>query len=63
MKSPSRGAIAIRMPALADSQLDEDACTALRRGHAGFVFQSFQLMPHLSASENMMLPLELTGAA
>ncbi|AOJ80598.1 ABC transporter ATP-binding protein [Burkholderia sp. MSMB617WGS] len=42
-------------------QLDEDARAALRNGAVGFVFQSFQLMPHLSALENVMLPLELQG--
>ncbi|KAF1025779.1 MAG: putative ABC transporter ATP-binding protein YknY [Burkholderia plantarii] len=41
--------------------LDEDARAALRNGSVGFVFQSFQLMPHLSALENVMLPLELRG--
>jgi putative ABC transport system ATP-binding protein len=43
------------------TQLDEDARAALRSGHVGFVFQSFQLMPHLTALENVMLPLELAG--
>ncbi|AOK30964.1 ABC transporter ATP-binding protein [Burkholderia singularis] len=43
------------------SQLDEDARAALRNGAVGFVFQSFQLMPHLTALENVMLPLELQG--
>jgi putative ABC transport system ATP-binding protein len=41
--------------------LDEDARAALRNGAVGFVFQSFQLMPHLTALENVMLPLELRG--
>ncbi len=41
--------------------LDEDQRAALRARHVGFVFQSFQLMPNLSALENVMLPLELAG--
>ena len=43
--------------------LDEDARAALRGRLAGFVFQSFQLLPALTALENVMLPLELAGAA
>ena len=39
--------------------LDEDGRAALRAGRVGFVFQSFQLIPGLSALENVMLPLEL----
>lgn len=42
---------------------DEDARAALRGRLAGFVFQAFQLMPHLNALENVMLPLELAGRA
>jgi putative ABC transport system ATP-binding protein len=42
--------------------LDEDARAVLRGEMIGFVFQSFQLLPALSALENVMLPLELTGA-
>ncbi|HSW04768.1 ABC transporter ATP-binding protein [Aquabacterium sp.] len=41
--------------------LDEDARAALRARQLGFVFQSFQLLGHLSALENVMLPLELLG--
>ncbi len=42
--------------------MDEDARAALRGRMLGFVFQSFQLLPALTAIENVMLPLELTGA-
>src|SRR5471030_2617290 len=42
--------------------LDEDGRAALRKEKLGFVFQSFQLLPHLTALENVMLPLELRGA-
>ena len=41
--------------------LDEDGRAALRARAIGFVFQSFQLLPHLTALENVLLPLELTG--
>ena len=41
--------------------LDEDARAALRAQKVGFVFQSFQLLANLSALENVMLPLELSG--
>jgi putative ABC transport system ATP-binding protein len=43
--------------------LDEDARAALRGAEIGFVFQSFQLLPALTALENVMLPLELAGVA
>ena len=43
------------------SALDEDGRAALRRRSVGFVFQSFQLLPALTALENVMLPLELAG--
>jgi len=43
--------------------LDEDGRAALRGRLVGFVFQSFQLLPALTALENVMLPLELAGAA
>lgn len=41
--------------------LDEDGRASLRKARLGFVFQSFQLLAHLSALENVMLPLELRG--
>jgi putative ABC transport system ATP-binding protein len=48
---------------LALSGQDEDARAAIRQRLLGFVFQSFQLLPALTAQENVMLPLELAGAA
>ena len=41
--------------------LDEDGRARLRRNQVGFVFQSFQLLPAMTALENVMLPLELAG--
>lgn len=41
--------------------LDEDGRAALRARHVGFVFQSFHLVPSLTAIENVMLPVELAG--
>lgn len=43
--------------------LDEDGRAAFRKARVGFVFQSFQLLAHLNALENVMLPLELRGDA
>jgi len=43
--------------------LDEDGRAAFRKARLGFVFQSFQLLAHLTALENVMLPLELRGEA
>ena len=43
------------------SALDEDGRAAARARHVGFVFQSFHLVPSLTALENVMLPLELAG--
>jgi putative ABC transport system ATP-binding protein len=43
--------------------LDEDGRAAVRAQHVGFVFQSFHLLPSLTAIENVMLPLELAGRA
>jgi putative ABC transport system ATP-binding protein len=56
---PTRGSVRIRGVEL--FALDEDARAALRGESVGFVFQSFQLLPALTALENVMLPLELAG--
>jgi len=58
---PSRGRVLLGGRDL--FALDEDDRAALRGGMLGFVFQSFQLLPALTALENVMLPLELAGRA
>ncbi len=45
------------------NELDEDGRAQLRGGKVGFVFQSFHLLPGLTALENVMLPMELAGEA
>ncbi len=59
LDSPSTGRVAIAGVDL--TQLDEDGRAALRGKQVGFVFQSFHLIPSLTAIENVMLPLELSG--
>ncbi|MFK7855363.1 MAG: ABC transporter ATP-binding protein [Granulosicoccus sp.] len=61
LDTPSEGTVNLLNQPI--STLDEDARARLRAGRVGFVFQSFQLLPGLSALENVMLPLELTGEA
>jgi putative ABC transport system ATP-binding protein len=56
---PSSGTVTVAGTEL--FSLDEDARAALRARQMGFVFQSFQLLSHLTALENVMLPLELMG--
>ncbi len=41
--------------------LDDDARTAFRREHVGFVFQAFHVLPYLSVADNVALPLKLAG--
>ncbi len=59
LDSPSGGTVKIRGQDL--FALDEDGRAAVRGTCLGFVFQSFQLLPALTALENVMLPLELAG--
>ena len=61
LDQPSSGSVTLAGEALAG--LDEDARAMLRGRLLGFVFQSFQLLPSLTALENVMLPLELAGNA
>ena len=61
LDEPSDGSIVVAGTNL--GQLDEDGRAMFRGAHIGFVFQSFQLLPALTALENVMLPLELTGQA
>jgi len=56
---PTTGTVSLAGQALGD--LDEEARARLRRHLVGFVFQSFHLLPALTAEENVMLPLELEG--
>jgi putative ABC transport system ATP-binding protein len=59
LDTPSAGSVAIEGREL--FALDEDQRAELRGRSVGFVFQSFQLLPALTALENVMLPLELSG--
>lgn len=59
LDDPTGGSVHIRGQDL--FALDEDGRAALRGACVGFVFQSFQLLPALTALENVMLPLELAG--
>ena len=61
LDTPDRGSISLDGHAL--EQLDEKARAELRRRLVGFVFQSFHLLPALTAEENVMLPLELEGSS
>ena len=60
LDTPTRGTVYLAGQDL--FAIDEDARAALRGQQVGFVFQSFQLMGNLTALENVMLPLELSGA-
>jgi putative ABC transport system ATP-binding protein len=59
LDTPSRGQVQLAGVDL--FSLDEDQRAQLRARHVGFVFQNFQLLPHYTALENVMMPLELAG--
>jgi len=59
LDEPTSGAV--RLAEFELTRLDEDGRAAVRARHVGFVFQSFHLVPSLTALENVMLPLELAG--
>ncbi len=56
---PTAGSVRVNGEAL--EAMNEDQLSLLRRGRIGFVFQSFQLLGNLTARENVLLPMELTG--
>jgi putative ABC transport system ATP-binding protein len=56
---PSAGEISLLQQNI--TTMTEDARAQVRRGKVGFVFQTFQLLPHLTALENVAMPLELDG--
>lgn len=58
---PSEGRVWLGNACITD--MNEDGRAQVRRRSMGFVFQSFQLLAHLTALENVMLPLELNGEA
>jgi putative ABC transport system ATP-binding protein len=60
LDTPSRGSVMLDGTDM--GRLDEDQRAALRGEKVGFVFQSFQLIPTLTAIENVQVPLELRGA-
>ena len=57
LDQPTQGEVSLLGHQL--STLDEDARAALRAGRVGFVFQSFQLLPGMTALENVALPLQI----
>ncbi len=61
LDSPTSGSVHIDGEEI--SRLDEDSLAVLRARKVGFVFQSYQLVPTLTAEENVLLPLDLIGDA
>jgi putative ABC transport system ATP-binding protein len=59
LDQPSSGTVALAGRSI--GELSEDARAQVRNEHVGFVFQNFQLVPTLTALENVMVPLELRG--
>jgi putative ABC transport system ATP-binding protein len=60
LDQPDRGTVTIDGTDI--TALDDDALTKLRRTHLGFIFQFFNLLPMLTAEENILLPLEIAGS-
>jgi putative ABC transport system ATP-binding protein len=61
LEAPTAGRVSIAGTDI--TKLGEDALARFRRGHIGIVFQSFHLIPTMTALENVAVPLELAGAA
>jgi len=59
LEAPTSGSVSVNGTSL--SGLDDDALTRFRRLHVGFVFQHYNLLPYLTASDNVELPLRATG--
>jgi putative ABC transport system ATP-binding protein len=59
LDQPSSGSVELKQNQL--ENLNEDQLASVRNRHVGFIFQNFQLMPTLTAIENVMVPLELRG--
>ncbi len=59
LDKPSSGEVTVAGIDIGD--LDDTALTKLRRDHIGFIFQFFNLLPMLTAAENIVLPLKLAG--
>jgi putative ABC transport system ATP-binding protein len=59
LDKPPSGEVTIAGQAI--THLDDNALTKLRREHIGFVFQFFNLLPMLTAEENVLLPLTIAG--
>ncbi|HET8985753.1 MAG TPA: ABC transporter ATP-binding protein [Trueperaceae bacterium] len=59
LDTPDSGTVAIE--GRDTSGLDDDELTGLRRSRLGFLFQTFELIPNLSAAENILLPAEIAG--
>lgn len=59
MEKPTKGGVRIGGQII--SAMDEDALAAFRQNHLGFVFQAYNLLPNLTAAENVALPLMFKG--
>ena len=61
LDKPTSGDVTVAGVAI--SGLDDTELTKLRRDHIGFIFQFFNLLPMLTAAENIVLPLKLAGSS